>query len=89
MASNNNSLKALPFRLHSKPNTLLPHTTRWLQLVIACLSKIVYSHSAKTLTMTETSNSLGRREVYIGNMDGRCIPFSWEKDLSLELVPSL
>jgi len=32
---------------------------------------------------------LARREVYIGNMDGRWILFSWEKDLSLEVVPSL
>jgi len=32
---------------------------------------------------------LGRREVYIGKMDGRWILFSWEKYLSLEVVPSL
>jgi len=32
---------------------------------------------------------LGSREVYIGNMDRRWILFSREKDLSLEIAPSL
>ena len=52
-------------------------------------TSIQASHSAKTLAIIATSLCLGRREVYIGNMDGRWILFSWEKDLSLEVVPSL
>jgi len=60
---------------------------------------LVYSKIASTLCnynthtqpklSTVTSLCLGRREVSIGNMDGRWILFSWEKDLSLEVVPSL
>jgi len=39
--------------------------------------------------MPATSLCFKRREVYIGNMDGRWILFSWEKDLSLDVLPSL
>ena len=81
-------LKLFPLGFNLKQITLLPHTTTQLQLLIACLST-PNQNSINTQPKTMNSLCLGRREVYIGNMDGRWILFSREKDLSLEVVPSL
>jgi len=70
MDSNNNSLKALPFRLHFKPNKILPHTISWLQLVIACLS-----NQNSILTLSQNSNQL-----VLGKKGRSYRKYGWEMD---------